>query len=260
MKRVRDILFYSLSIISLFEGLLFSQTIFRDDEIIRIKDLQPTFYFVVDQRTFSCVGQYGGHNYNGTEKKDIILVSLDRTERPFTVCTRFYYGLAMEGTGILYEQDGKQFTVNWFGQQGRRGPYKYLVLDKCKYGIGSQGENLCLLPLHTFATDPKAHKIGDIIYLPKADGLTLPDGSKHNGIFIVLDTGSAFIGIGPRRVDVFTGLQDQDDNVFVNNGIVNMQRLEAYKLYGAKKEKAYEYLKNKYPDLFMQRDVPVDGR
>ena len=39
----------------------------------------------------------------------------------------------------------------------------------------------------------------------KARGIRLPDGTIHDGYFIVRDTGGAFHGIGTLMIDLFTG-------------------------------------------------------
>ena len=92
--------------------------------------------------------------------------------------------------------------------------------------------------------------------MPKAKGLQLPDGSIHNGYFIVLDTGGAFIGIGAQRVDMFVGLENDHDNVFRNAGFHHKKPTEAYKVSGNKKLEAFQLLKNKFGDMLSDRHQP----
>ena len=121
-------------------------------------------------------------------------------------------------------------------------------MDKCTYGLGV--DYLCLLPYHTIAADLSEHKVNDIIFVPRTKGLILPDGSTHNGIFVVRDTGGAFRGIGPQRVDFFIANESDSSNVFKRAGFHHKKPEKAYKLSGESKVSAIKLLKEKFPLLY----------
>lgn len=81
-----------------------------------------------------------------------------------------------------------------------------------EFGIGNR--NNALIPFKTVACDQgtvrnskrwvngQYMKFGAKIYIPEASGTILPDGTKHNGIFICGDTGGAITG---NHIDVYLG-------------------------------------------------------
>lgn len=80
-------------------------------------------------------------------------------------------------------------------------------------GVGSQDNRLD--PFHTLACDfgtvPKSTpwlnggypRFGQKIYIPAAKGVSLPDGTVHDGVFTCADQGSLITG---HHVDVYLGL------------------------------------------------------
>ena len=85
--------------------------------------------------------------------------------------------------------------------------------SKFKYGYGNKGN--ALVPFKSIACDQGTVKdskpipgigflkFGTKIYIPKARGVALPDGSIHDGIFICDDVGGAITG---NHIDIFLGL------------------------------------------------------
>ena len=203
------------------------------------QNFYPTIYYVVDENTFSCIGQYLNVSYLGTERTSLYTPEGEFLEE---VCTRFSKALAMEGTGIL--KNGK--TVNWAGN------YKYSVVKTCKYGIGAQ--KLCLIPFYTIAADLKVYSLNDAIYIKEAQGLKLPDGTTHNGLFLVRDTGSAFVGVGDSRIDIFSGTQPDYNNVFKDAGFTLSVPLSGYILKDTEKEKALEFFNKTFPELMKSEE------
>ena len=208
----------------------------------KISSLLPTTYFLPQEKNISCVGQYGGNGtvYTGKEKSQIL--ELDGSLIA-TVCTRFYRYLTMEGSAVLKNQ----IAINYSGVVGNQ--KRFHALDRCAFGEGTR-KDLCLLPYHSLAADNKVHKIGDVIYIPKADGIVLPDGSIHEGFFIVRDTGGAFTGVGGQRVDMFTGTDPDNNNKFREAGFERTRPLEAFKINGASAEAIKLRLKDKFEELY----------
>ena len=108
----------------------------------------------------------------------------------------------------------------------------------------------CLLSHHSIAADNKHHKIGDVIYIPAADGLTLPDGTTHWGYFIVLDTGGSFINIGDQRVDLFVGFERDYKNIFKSAGFNHHKPVKAFKVTGEKRTIFLNHLEERFGKQF----------
>ena len=209
-----------------------------------ISKLRPTTYYLAQEKNVDCKGKYGGINYNGTERSDIIEVDGSVIAN---VCTRFYKTLLMEGSAILQDRGHGEISINYGGVIG--GTKRFHHLDRCVYGEGIR-RDLCLLPYHTLAADNKVHKVDDIIFIPKAVGLELPDGTKHEGYFIVRDTGGAFTGAGGSRVDMFTGTDPDNRNVFLAAGFQKSNPMPAYKITGSSAEVVKQKLKDRFGDLY----------
>lgn len=209
-----------------------------------LPDLLPTTYYIAREESTNCKGKYGGTVYDGTERS--VVRTMEGTAIK-TVCTRFMKVLAMEGSAVLKDEGRGPLVVNFSGKVN--GESRFHILDRCIYGEGVE-RDLCLLPYHTLAADNKAHAIGDIIYIPKAVGLQLPDGTKHSGYFIVRDTGGAFTGIGAKRVDMFTGTDPDYNNVFQAAGFDHHSPTEAYKIEGPSADLVKDMLKEKFGDLY----------
>jgi 3D (Asp-Asp-Asp) domain-containing protein len=213
-------------------------------DIKKISTLLPTTYYVPQEKEVSCKGKYGGNVYDGSELSEIHELNGDLIAN---VCTRFFKTLLMEGTAILRDRGQGEVAINYSGAV--KGDKRFHVLDRCSYGEGTK-RDLCLLPFHTLAADNKAHQIGDIIYIPKANGLVLPDGSIHEGYFVVRDTGGAFNGIGARRVDMFTGTQPDNNNVFMKAGFDKKNPMAAYKIQGSSADIVKARLKHRFGELY----------
>ncbi len=210
------------------------------EDVKRIADLLPTMYYIADETKANCKGKYGSVTYNGTEKSKIRTME---GKVIATVCTRFYRILMMEGSAILRNN----ISVNYSGIVGDE--KRFHVVDRCVYGEGVK-RDLCLLPYHTLATDNKVHHIDEILFVPKAVGLVLPDGSKHDGYFIVRDTGKAFQGIGAQRVDMFTGIDPDYSNVFQRAGFHHKKPMEAYKVSGPSAEVIKGNLRSRFGVIY----------
>jgi len=211
----------------------------NNEHFVPIKDLLPTTYYITDEEKTSCKGMYRRINYDGSEVSEVLTPEGQLIAK---VCTRFYKTLKMEGTGVLKDRGQGRLTVNWAGNS------RFRVMTKCKMGMGVG--SYCLLPFHTIAADLVEHKTGTVIFIERAKGIVLPDGSTHNGIFEVRDTGGAFRGIGPQRVDLFIANQDDSENVFRDAGFHHRKPEKAYRLKGKALEDAKRYLRNKFPDLY----------
>ena len=213
-------------------------------DMTKITDLLPTMYYTAEEEKVSCKGKYGTTTYAGTEQSKIIDMSGNIIA---TVCTRFYRVLLMEGSAVLKDRGQGKIGVNYSTKIGDE--RRYHKLGKCILGEGVK-RDLCLLPYHTLATDNKVHAIGDIVYIPSVVGLKLPDGSLHDGYFIVRDTGGAFNGVGAQRVDMFTGLDPDYNNAFQRAGFHHKKPIGAFKIKGNSAEVVKEKLLLKFGELY----------
>jgi 3D (Asp-Asp-Asp) domain-containing protein len=130
---------------------------------------------------------------------------------------RFVRALKMEGSAVT--NDGRVLNVS-----GRKdGTMRFQVVS-APYGLGSR--NNPLVPFRSIATDPKVIPYGTVLYIPKAVGAKLPDGSTHDGYFMAADCGGGIKGL---RLDLFTGLGDQRA-AFTKAGVKNLKEINLFKV------------------------------
>jgi hypothetical protein len=224
------------------------EQIIQKEDLRKVNDISPTSYYIVDEDRISCKGRYGGRVYSGEEKIGII----DREGRTIhTVCGRYYAALRMEGTGKLII-NGKYVMVNYGGIKAKKRRYT-TELGVCNYGFGISRVN-CLLPFYSVAADTSVRtqnhwKVGDIIYVPSVRGFILPDGSRHQGFFIVRDNGEAFLGKGPQGVDFFAGKYEHR-KYWEQKGFNKPKRFEAYKVEAKSRQKAHAWFERRFGRLY----------
>lgn len=113
---------------------------------------------------------------------------------PYTLST-----CGEEGSCAIIK-NGTRYAVNVLGRV--KGQDHFIDIGKeCPFGYGVR--NICLDPFYTLAADLKIYKPGEVIFIPAVQGLGLPDGSKHDGFFVIRDEGRGVKGRG--RFDFFTG-------------------------------------------------------
>lgn len=121
-----------------------------------------------------------------------------------TVCPEEYDRCRLEGSCDVIE-NGKVTPIGFVRQVGSQDHWRIYDRRRCPYGSGAQ--NTCLDPFRSVAADMNFWKIGDVIHVPIVEGIELPDGTIHDGFFIVRDTGSAING--PHRFDFYVGRTSQ---------------------------------------------------
>lgn len=218
-----------------------ASSLLANEDLTAIPYIHPTTYYITDEAKYHC--------------PDADLVTIYKSNGIFLakVCKKFFKSLVMEGTGRLKDRGEGPVTVNWLSHQ------KVKILSQCIYGEGAgaadSNSSNCLLPFYTVAADLRAggYKRGDIVYIPKADGIILPDGSVHNGIFEVRDTGGAFKETQKQRLDLFIGLQNDRENVFARAGFKTAapwDDYEAFLVTGDSKIAAKNFLREKFKGLY----------
>ena len=171
----------------------------------KLGSFKTTYYWVTSESKFSGPRSTPIYDMSG--------------RRLGTFRAKFVKALTLEGTGVSLEGT----TYNWVGR--RYGSSRFKAVSH-PYGIGSR--NNPLVPFRSVATDPSVVPYGTVLYIPKAVGARLPDGTKHDGYFIAADTGGAING---RHLDLFTGLGDQR-TVLTSNGVTNLRYHDVYKVTG----------------------------
>lgn len=134
-----------------------------------------------------------------------------------TLCEHQWKECLLQGTCKVVDE-GREYSLHYHSRIGGEYRFVFINLNKCPYGIGVR-EDVCLDPYHSVAADLSIQKVGDVIYIPSVRGAILSDGSKHDGYFIVRDTGGAIDGVG--RFDFYIGTDSYLDrkNPFVKLGL-----------------------------------------
>ncbi|MGZ3695883.1 MAG: 3D domain-containing protein [Bdellovibrionota bacterium] len=181
------------------------------EKLVKIGQLKPTFYWVAVETE------------DGAEKNKELKDMDGRVMARVT--TKFDKAIRMEGTGRML--DGR--VLNFAGRQPVEGggplEVRFLVCPAdAPYGYGL--DLIKLTPFRSVAVDPTVVPIGSKVYIPKAKGIKLPDGSVHDGYFQAVDIGDL---IKDKRIDIFTAYGDQS-RVFENAGLKNMVAVDVYKV------------------------------
>jgi hypothetical protein len=243
-------------------------------DLAPIPSIQPTTYYIADEEKESCKGKYFGIDYDGSELSTLRDLN---GKKILEVCSRLARILAMEGTAIMKDRGNGRFTLNWAAYVEKPIPshldkketelaklknYRFKKVNKCIYGegynIGITDEKKipCLLPFYTIASEigGNGYTLGDIVYIPKARGVKLPDGTIHDGFFEVRDAGGPpFAGKGKSRVDLFVFTQNDNNNVFLNAKFETgspMGTYPAYLVSGKTKEQAKLALQQRFGSLY----------
>ncbi|WP_155722491.1 3D domain-containing protein [Bdellovibrio bacteriovorus] len=123
------------------------------------------------------------------------------------VCAKTWAACSLQGSCAVI-QKGKTHTFNIIGRFEGQERFFEIEEDGCRYGYGVNSS--CLDPFYTLAADLTIYKPGEVIYVPAVVGLQLPDGTKHNGYFVIRDKGRGIVGRG--RFDFYTGYYSWLDN------------------------------------------------
>jgi 3D (Asp-Asp-Asp) domain-containing protein len=113
--------------------------------------------------------------------------------------------LALEGSGFL--SDGRLINL------ACSCPYpnaRFFLVDTTSFPWGMDAQGNGLLPFDTIAVDPEVIPLGTEVYSATFDGLELPDGSIHDGIFHATDTSHSFSG---PQIDIFTATYSNYESI-----------------------------------------------
>lgn len=132
------------------------------------------------------------------------------------VCDSDYKLCLKHGTCLVSEKRGMRI-INFTTRRGKIPLFSDKIKKECPYGLGMK--DICLDPYYTIAGDLNFYKLGDVIYIPSARGVLLPNGDVHDGYFVIRDSGSNLKS--DKRFDFFTGFDRDDDisNTFKKLGL-----------------------------------------
>ena len=108
----------------------------------------------------------------------------------------FVYELKLEGSGVL--RDGRVLNYDGECNYGIGTCFRALEPSEHPLGAGAQGRRLD--PFRSIAVDPKYIPLGSPVYVPELVGVTMPDGTLHDGCLRADDVGSA---IKQHKLDFF---------------------------------------------------------
>jgi 3D (Asp-Asp-Asp) domain-containing protein len=137
---------------------------------------------------------------DGEGEPDTVLYDLSCQEIA-VVTSQFAKRLAMEGTGRL--RNGR--VINVAGVCDCASVCYYLPRKHKRWGVGVAKR--ALSPFRSVAVDPDHVSIGQTLYIPELDGLTMPGrkpwgGFVHDGCVVADDRGGNVRG---QQIDFFTG-------------------------------------------------------
>jgi 3D (Asp-Asp-Asp) domain-containing protein len=132
-----------------------------------------------------------------------------------SMCEKDYDNCLLQGS--CFVDDGTKVTSYNYHSTKDDVP-RFIIVDtkKCPFGYGVR--NICLDPFFSVAADLSIYEPGEVLFIPRLVGATLPNGEMHDGYVIVRDAGGAIKG--PNRFDFFTGFLDhrQRKNTLVRLG------------------------------------------
>jgi 3D (Asp-Asp-Asp) domain-containing protein len=150
----------------------------------------------------------------------------------------------IEGSGKLW--DGR--VINYAGRAADG--IRYRVVEGAQWGLGaanaeriSKVEPYKLVPHRTVAVDPKKIPLGSVLFIPRARGIRLPNGTDHDGYFLAHDVGGAIKG---KRLDFFVGTEEDIRNTFTENGMTNKSFVEVYLVGDAEAEEVRSKYRRQY--------------
>jgi hypothetical protein len=201
---------------------------FSDEEIAESGSLKPTVYYfaVIDEDKAGC------------ESKDKVPLHGAKGVELMSVCRRTLEICGEQGSCTIIKE-GKPHSLNILSRVKGQDRFFEIDSDGCRFGYGVN--DACLDPFYSLAADLSIYKPGDVIYVPAAVGLDLPNGKKHDGFFVVRDQGRGITGKG--RFDFFSGFFSwrNPQNPFSKIGFTDTKtNVPYYKITGVRADRARE--------------------
>lgn len=161
------------------------------------------------------------------------------------LCDTDFNRCLMQGSCFVHHDD-KVKSFNYHSTKNSIPRFVEVNLDDCPYGYGVK--NSCLDPYFSIAADLAIYNPGDVIFVPRVVGVTMPNGEVHDGFFVIRDSGGNIKG--PGRFDFFTGFFHHLDrrNTLARLGFGDSKHRFEYRM--AKSDEAARARENRaYPKL-----------
>lgn len=184
-------------------------------EAEKAKYITPTIYHISDYSSEKASQCSEKTSLNLRKSKDNVV--------KIPVCRQAHKGCTLQGSCYIQVEEQKTL-INYHKKVN--GVVQFMVVDRsiCKHGLGDSSDSkqtfkaMCLDPFYSVAADTSIYPLGTVVYIPAVRGTAIPDGSVHDGYFIVRDSGGNIDGRG--RFDFFTGDVDLNaGNPFSNLGL-----------------------------------------
>ncbi len=123
-----------------------------------------------------------------------------------SVTQAFHDQVCLQGSGRLASGDTISFAMRdctcaaECPKSGQKICFEKLDAKAFPSGRGASGK--AISPLRSIAVDTTVIPMGSVVYVPEYEGLSRPDGTKHDGCFVAEDRGSKVVG---KHIDVFMG-------------------------------------------------------
>ncbi len=166
--------------------------------------LRVSLYYTALQRDYPAGEQVALRTRNGT------LIA--------RVSQAFARKAEIEGSAKL--NDGRVINVDGRVSGTRR--WKHIPQA---FGLDAVGCGL--VPFRSAAVDRSVVPLRTRLHLPETVGMRMPDGTRHDGIWYAVDTGSAIVG---NRIDIFLGAGQASMAAPRAHGIGHLQPLAATRL------------------------------
>lgn len=198
-------------------------------EAEKAKYITPTIYHISDYSSAKASQCSEKAELNLRKSKDNIV--------KIPVCRQVLKGCTLQGSCYI-QVDGQKTLINYHKKVN--GAVQFMLVDKsvCKHGLGDSSDSkqnfkaMCLDPFYSVAADTSIYPLGTVVYIPSVRGTAIPDGSVHDGYFIVRDSGGNIDGRG--RFDFFTGdVGLNASNPFSNLGLGGESNFEYFVVSGS---------------------------
>lgn len=180
------------------------------------KYITPTIYYIADYSDID--------NSKCIDAVDINFLKSKNNVEKIKLCKEVYRNCKMQGSCFI-DYNSQKTMINYH-KKINDGLVQFMLVDRslCKHGMGDTNDGIqsfkmmCLDPFYSVAADTSIYPLGTVIYIQAIRGTALPDGSTHDGYFIVRDSGGNIEGRG--RFDFFTGhLGLKKNNPFYDLGL-----------------------------------------
>lgn len=202
----------------------------------KAKFITPTIYHISD---------YSSPNTSlCSENTELNLRKSKNNIVKLLVCRKVLKGCRLQGSCYI-DFEGQKTLINYHKEVD--GVVQFMLVDRsvCRHGLGDSSDSkqtfkaMCLDPFYSVAADTAIYPLGTVVYIPAVRGTALPDGSVHDGYFIVRDSGGNIDGRG--RFDFFTGdVGLNANNPFSNLGLGGESNYEYFVVSGAEAQSVHE--------------------